>query len=243
MSVQQRLCTFPCKLLLCSVMLAPCSWWILAENNFSGPESFTLHVTAEPVQQSLCAFPGKLLLCPAGACCSQRFRALAAEKKLVAPRKFVFIVMLAPLAHGGSGTSNLSQAMRKLHLRKIANVSDLLVGGSVPQAIAEAGVISFTGNRGFFHCSSGLSGVLRMRCRLLGLSGSVLVGGGVGNVLTPVRLFAAWRNSTNDLFVSAKSNHQTCAPAVFYATQEGVGSPNGDPHVLGSLGFHADHPV
>ena len=43
--------------------------------------------------------------------------------------------------------------MRKLHLRKIANVSDLSVGGSFPQAIAEAGVISFTGNRGFFHCS------------------------------------------------------------------------------------------
>ena len=46
--------------------------------------------------------------------------------------------------------------MRKLHLRKIANVSDLSVGGSFPQAIAEAGVISFTGNRGFFHCSVGL---------------------------------------------------------------------------------------
>ena len=43
--------------------------------------------------------------------------------------------------------------MRKLHLRKIANVSDLSVGGSFPQAIAKAEVISFTGNRGFFHCS------------------------------------------------------------------------------------------
>ena len=63
--------------------------------------------------------------------------------------------------------------MRKLHLRKIANVSDLSVGGSFPQAIAEAGVISFTGNRGFFHCSYDRLGFLPLvsasplsRCRL-----------------------------------------------------------------------------
>ena len=72
---------------------------------------------------------GKLFLCPAGASCSQRFRALAAGKNFSCPESLFSafgpplscwacaaafpsasccFVMLAPLAHGGSGTSNLS---------------------------------------------------------------------------------------------------------------------------------------
>ena len=89
-----------CPSCLCSKTFAPfhasccsaLSCWRLArggsslKTTFRVPKVYTLHVTAEPVQQSLCAFPGKLLLCPAGASCSQRFRALAAEKTFRAPK-------------------------------------------------------------------------------------------------------------------------------------------------------------